>query len=152
MPLLIICIQILLCLFSGLYVSLFNSEALVGFSLQIALFILGNSVNFVLICFFSASVNRCNDMMKRTVHKILLEDNGPVILTLASIMNKSASLRITVLDSIDIDRNLALCAFGTLLTYGIMIATLGRTSTIPEWRKYIIFDNCKYWNYLFLLL
>lgn len=129
-PLFIICIQIIMCLFSGLYITLFSAEVLEGFGAQIALFLLGNSVNFILICYFSASVSKRYDVMKRTVHRILLEDNKPVMLILASMINKESPIRFTVLDSIVVDKNLALCTFGTLLTYGIMIATLGRTATM----------------------
>lgn len=129
-PLFIICIQILMCLFSGLYITLFSAEVLEGFVPQIALCLLGNSVNFILICYFSASVSKRYYVMKRTVHRILLEDNTPVMLILASMINKESPIRFTVLDSIVVDKNLALCTFGTLLTYGIMIATLGRTATM----------------------
>lgn len=130
LPLFIIYIQILMCLFSGLYVTLFNAEAMEGFAVQIALFILCNSVNFILICIFSGTVSRSYDVMKRTVHRIILEEDNPAMLILASMINEASPIRFTVLDSIVIDKNLALCAFGTLLTYGIMIATLGRTAAM----------------------
>lgn len=126
-PMLIICIQISMCFYYGLYITLFDTDFNEHFIPTAVLVLLNSAMNFILLCSFASSVTKSYATMKFSVHRLLLRGSTEELLSLALKVSKSPPMQFTLLDSMALDKSLIICAFGTLLTYGIMIATLGKT-------------------------
>lgn len=94
------------------------------------LYIIFYFIQFVAICLFASSTSTAGCELKRCIYKIEVETNErwKHLHLIFEINDRFVEFKL--LDSLVLDKNLILAAFGSLVTYGIIIATFNLNSKI----------------------
>lgn len=87
-------------------------------------------IRFVAICKFASSTSRAGSALKRSIYNLNIkkEDKWEYFQLLFKLSDQFVEFKL--LDSLILDKNLILAAMGSLVTYGIIIATFNRNSNM----------------------
>lgn len=94
--------------------------------------LIGNFSCFIIICFSSSSVTNSYTSLRHAFQRLLLQNYKDEDVVLVLTICRKKHLGFTLLDSVTIDKSLAADVLGTLLTYGIIIATMWQTSHFSD--------------------
>lgn len=106
---------------------MFDEERVPEKAPQAILVVVGSFWAFSLIGISSSNLSIAYEAMRNKLHALLLKRKSLRKLALILRAFEEDSVGFVILDSISVNRCLVLNAFGTMITYGIMIANLGRT-------------------------
>lgn len=127
-PLVMLSLHILANSFFCLYETLFDPAEDIK-ALYPALYsLIGNFSCFILVCFSAASVEKAYKSLKHACQCMLLQNYDENNITLVFLLCNRKIVGFILLDSIVVDKALAAEALGTLLTCGIIIATMWNSS------------------------
>lgn len=116
--------------FFTLYQALFDPVYNMNVFFPALFSLIGNFSSFIVICFSSSSVTNSYTSLRHACQRLLLQNYKDEDIVLILIICKKKHLGFTLLDSVTIDKSLAADVLGTMLTYGIIIATMWQTSNV----------------------
>lgn len=127
--LLLVCCHILLNSFYSIYISVFGMQNVSNKVPQTVLVLIWSFGTFSFMCVSVSDISDRFGAARNALHRLLLGGKRLENLSLALKLCEDDIMGFVILDTIYINRSLIVKAFGTMLTYGIMMATLGRTSS-----------------------
>lgn len=133
--LLLICCHILFNCFYSIYISLYDTNSFSDKLFQTFIVLTWNFAVFCLLCTSASNISENYGVMRSNFHELLMKKKRFENLSLALKLCEDDIIGFTILDSICINKSLIVKGFGTMLTYGIMVATLGRTSHVQTNRN-----------------
>lgn len=126
--LLLVSCHILFNSFYSLYLCLFDVNATADKVPQ-SIFVVGWSLTtFIVMCTLSSRINYAYELLKDTLHHKLTSRLELEDLSRALKLCENDTMEFVLLDSITVNKGLVAKAFGAMLSYGIMLVTLGRTA------------------------
>lgn len=131
-PLVLICIHILFNAFYFIFMAVFDENKVPEEVLQYASTTLVHFLNFNLMCISSSGISNSYEVMRNEVHHILMKDAESRNLSITLRLLEDEPLTLLLLDSIPLDKSLVVKAFGTMITYGILIANLGKKTNYVQ--------------------
>lgn len=132
--LLLICCHILFDCFYSIYISLYDVNSFSDKLFQTFFVLTWNFAVFCALCTSVSNISEHYELMRSNFHELLMKKRHFENLSFALKLCEDDIIGFTILDSICINKSLIFKAFGTMLTYGIMVATLGRTSQVQTKR------------------
>lgn len=132
--LLLMCCHILFNCFYSIYISLYDVNSFSDKLFQTFFVMTWNFAVLSMLCTSASSISEHYEVMRSDFHELLMKKKHFENLSFALKLCEDDIIGFTILDSICINKSLIFKAFGTMLTYGIMVATLGRTSQIQTKR------------------
>lgn len=115
--------------FYGIYLSMFDVNAIRDKAGQAIIVLLGSFVIFSMMCVSSSRINHSYQSMKYAFYQYLSNNEEFENSLRALKLCENDTMEFVLLDAIFINKSLIIKAFGTMFTYGIMISTLGRTTS-----------------------
>lgn len=127
-PLLISTVQNLLNSFYTIYITIFDVNTHNDTAPQSVIVLFFSFLTFNLICVSASNVSNAYENMRNKLHELLRKNKKYENMSLILKLCEEDKIEFLLMSSISINKSLVLKAFGTMITYGIMVATLGKAT------------------------